>query len=203
MVGGDAAYGGDEHEDEDEDVEELFEDDSAEDGGGRGTEVVGVGEDAHDVADAEGEDVVGGERGHEDASADEEMLLDGARPERHHLAPANAAKGVAGEGEAEDAEDPRGMNEAQCEDLIEGDSAEGVPEEEGADEHAGDGLQQIASAGGLSRRAHAGTWPGRLSRGRWRVAQRRGWLEGRCNMQLRLYLLVLRLRLLERRTTLE
>ena len=145
---GDAAYGGDEHQDEDEDVEQFFEDDGAEDGGGRGAEIAGVGEDAHDVADAERKDVVGGERGHEDAGADEEMVADGARAARHHLGPADAAQSVAGEGEAEDAEDPYRMDEAQGENLIEGDSAEGVPEEEGADEQAGDGLQQIAAAAG-------------------------------------------------------
>src|SRR5260370_21879655 len=59
MRRGDAAYGGDEHQDEDEDIEEFFEDDGAENDGGRGAEVAGVGEDAHDVADAQGEDVVG------------------------------------------------------------------------------------------------------------------------------------------------
>ena len=106
MRRGDAAYGGDEQEDEDEDVEEFFEDDGAEDDGGRGAEVAGVGEDAHDVADAQGKDVVGGERGHEDAGADEEVGADGARAAGHHLGPADAAQGVAGEGEAEDTEDP-------------------------------------------------------------------------------------------------
>ena len=79
MRRGDAADGGNEHQDEDEDVEEFFENDGTEDGGGRGSEIAGVGEDAHDVADAERKDVVGGERGHEDAGADEEMVSEGAR----------------------------------------------------------------------------------------------------------------------------
>ena len=117
MRRGDAAHGGDEHQHEDEDVEEFFEDDGAEDGGGRGAEIAGVGEDAHDVADAERQDVVGGERGHEDAGADEEMSSDGAPAAGHHLGPANAAQGVAGESEAEDTEDPCGMGDAQGEDL--------------------------------------------------------------------------------------
>ena len=73
MWRGDAAYSGDEHQDEDEDVEEFFEDDGAEDDGGRSSQVAGVGKDAHDVADAEGKDVVGGERGHQDAGAEKEV----------------------------------------------------------------------------------------------------------------------------------
>ena len=51
------------------------------------------------------------------------------------------------------------MYDAQGEDLVEGDSAEGVPEEEGADEQTGDGLEQVAAAAGCGRSAHAGTWP--------------------------------------------
>src|SRR5260370_42380880 len=96
MRRGDAAYGGDEHQDEDKDVEEFFEDDGAEDDGGRGAEVARVGEDAHDVADAQGKNVVGGQRGHEDAGADEEVGAEGALPARHHLGPADAAPGGAG-----------------------------------------------------------------------------------------------------------
>jgi hypothetical protein len=157
MRRGDAAYRGDEHQDEDEDVEEFFEDDRAEDDGGRGAEIARVREDAHDVADAQGEDVVGGERGHEDAGADEEVTAEGASRAGHHLAPAHTAQGVAGEGEAEDAEDPCGMYCAQSEDLVERDSAEGVPKEEGADEQAGNGLQQVAIACGCD--AHARTRP--------------------------------------------
>jgi hypothetical protein len=42
------------------------------------------------------------------------------------------------------------MCEAKSEDLVEGDSAEGVPEEEGADEEAGNGLVKIAAAPGWS-----------------------------------------------------
>src|SRR5258708_87873 len=80
------------------------------------------------------EDVGGGERGQEDTGGDEEVLADGACAARHHLGPADAAQGVAGEGEADDTEDPFGMHETQREDLVEGDSAEGVPEEEEADE---------------------------------------------------------------------
>src|SRR6266702_4251625 len=109
MRRGDAAYGGDEHQDKDKDVEEFFEDDGAEDDGGRGAEVAGVGEDAHDVADAQGENVVGCEGGHEDTGADEEVSADGTSRARHHLGPADAAQGIAGEGEAEDAEDPGRM----------------------------------------------------------------------------------------------
>ncbi len=171
---GDAAYGGDEHQDEDEDVEELFEDDGAEDDGGRDAEVVGVGEDAHDVADAEGKDVVGGERGHEDAGADQEVGADGAGAAGHHLGPANAAESVAGEGEGEDADDPWRMGKAQGEDLGEGDSAEGVPEEEGTDEQAGDGLEEIAAGSGCGGGGHAGTQSSEM---RGPVLQGSDWFE--------------------------
>ena len=47
------------------------------------------------------------------------------------------------------------MDGTQSEDLVEGDSAEGIPEEEGADEQAGDGLQQVAVAAGCGYGAHA------------------------------------------------
>ena len=141
MRRGDTANGRDEHQNEDKDVEKFFEDDGAENCGGRGAEVASVGEDAHNVADAQGKDVVGGERGHQDASADEKVCAEGARTAGHHLAPANAAQGVAGDGEAEDAEDPDRMRRAQSEDMSEGDSAEGIPEKEGADEQTGDCLQ--------------------------------------------------------------
>src|SRR5205823_14127944 len=116
MRRGDAAYGGDEHEDENEDVEEFFENDGAENDGGRGAEIAGVGEDTHDIADAEGENVVGGKGGHEDASADEEVGADGTFSARHHLGPADAAEAVAGECEAEYAEEPCGMYGAKRED---------------------------------------------------------------------------------------
>ena len=92
----DAAYGGDEHQDEDEDVEEFFKDNGTEDDGGRGAEITGVGEDAHDVADAQGEDVIRCQRGHEDAGADEEVGAKRALFAWHHLGPANAPQGVAG-----------------------------------------------------------------------------------------------------------
>jgi hypothetical protein len=169
MRGSDAAYGADKHQDEDEDVEELFEDHGAEDDGGRGVEVAGIGEDAHDVADAQGKDVVGGERGHEDPGADTEVSTEGTLTAGHHLAPADAAKGVTGEGEAEDAENPCGMRYAQGEDMGEGDSAEGVPEEKGADEQAGDGLHQVAVAAGFGCGGHAGNQPSEQG---WGVAMR-------------------------------
>jgi hypothetical protein len=143
----DAANGRDEEKNEDEDVEEFFEDDGAENGGGGCVEVIRVSEDAHDVADAEGENIVGGERGHEDAGADLEVALDGASAARHHLAPTETAQAVTGEGEADDAKDPCGMDETESKDLVEGDSAEGVPKEEGADEQAWNGLIEIAAFG--------------------------------------------------------
>jgi len=175
---GDAAYRGDEHEDEDEDVEELFEDDGAEDCGRRGVEIARVGEDAHYVADAQRKDVVGGERGHQDARTDEEVSPDGEDSPGHHLTPADATQGVAGEGKAKNAEDPRRMFEAEGEDLIERDSAKGVPEEEGADEQARDGLQQVALFGGRGCSAHAGTLLSLLDLGRLGVMQEPGWFEG-------------------------
>ena len=148
MRSGDTTDCGDEDEDEDEDVEEFFEDDGAKRDGGRSAEVVGVGEDAHDVADAQGKDVVGSERGHENACADEEVSAEGTRTARHHLGPADATQSVAGEGETQNAEDPYRMDRAEGEDVGEGDSAEGVPEKEGADEQAGNGLKQVAAIAG-------------------------------------------------------
>jgi len=133
---GDVAYGRDKHQDQDEDVEELFKDDGAEDDGGRGAQVVRVGEDAHDVADAQRQDVVGGERGHEDAGADFEVVAEGPRAAGHHLRPTDAPESVARGGEAEDAEDPGRMGDSQGDDLAEGDSAKGVPKKEDADEEA-------------------------------------------------------------------
>ncbi|MDE1177403.1 MAG: hypothetical protein PW789_12495 [Edaphobacter sp.] len=127
----------------DEDVEELFEDDGREDGRGRGSEIGGVGEDTHDVADAEGQDVVGGQRGHQDAGADLKAGAAGA----HHAGPAKAAQGVAGEGEAEDTGDPDWVLEAERAELGGVDSTEGIPEEEGADEKARDGFDEITAAG--------------------------------------------------------
>ncbi len=125
-----AAHGGDEDEADDEDVEELFEDDGGEDGGGGGTEIAGVGKDAHDVADAEGEDVVGGHGGHEHSGAGLEAGAAGT----HHAGPADAAQRVADDGEADDAGDPGGMLEAEGAELRGVDAAEGIPEEKGADE---------------------------------------------------------------------
>ena len=78
------------------------------------------------------------------------------------MSPADAAEGIASEGETEDAEDPCGMNGAECEDLIEGDSAEGVPEEKGTDEKAGDGLVEVTGLGGRGGGVHAETGPGLL-----------------------------------------
>jgi hypothetical protein len=121
-------------------------------------EAARVSEDAHDVADAQRKDVVGGERGHQDARTDEEVSPDGEDPARHHLTPADTTQGIAGECKTENAEDPRRMFEAEGEDLIEGDSAEGVPEEEGADEKTGNGLRQVAAGAGCGGGAHAGTW---------------------------------------------
>jgi hypothetical protein len=99
------------------------------------------------------------------------VCADGTRSTRDHLGPADAAKGVTGECEAEDAEDPCGMYGAQGENLSEGDSSEGVPEEEGADEETGDGLEQVAAGSGCGG-AHADT---RLNEARWRFLGESDW----------------------------
>ena len=134
---------GDEEKNEDEDIEEFFEDDGGKDGGRRSSEVAGVGEDAHDVADAEGHDVVGRERGHENASADGKARSGGT----HHLGPSHATQGVAGDGEADDTSYPTGMNQAKRAYLFKRDAAKGVPEEEGADEQTRYRFEEIAAAG--------------------------------------------------------
>ena len=146
------AHEGDEEKDQREDVEQLFKDDGAEDGRRRGSEIARVGEDAHDVADAQGQDVVGGQRGHQDAGADTETSPGGA----HHVSPSDAAQGVAGEGEDEDTDDPDRVHEPQSADLGEGDAFEGVPEEKSADYQSRNGLEEIAAAG----RGHAATASG-------------------------------------------
>lgn len=65
------------------------------------------------------------------------------------------------------------MREAEGEDLVEGDSAEGVPEEEGADEQAGDGLVQIAAgAAGCGGDAHADT---RVDQEMWGRMEETSW----------------------------
>ena len=140
----------DEEADEDEDVEELFEQDGGEDNGGGRLEVGGVREDAHDVADAEGQDVVGGERGHEDAGAGE----DGGSGGAHHAMPAEDAERVADDAEGDEAGDPDGRDEVEGAELVGRDALaavvagpEGVPEEEGADEETGEGLEDLADGG--------------------------------------------------------
>ena len=131
----------DEKADQDEDVEELLEDDGGEDDGRCGLEVGRVGEATHDVADAEGQDIVGGERGHEDAGAGEAGCAGGA----HHAVPAEDAHRVADDAEADEAEDPDGGDDVEGAKLVGGDAEvfsgfgveprpEGVPKEEGTDE---------------------------------------------------------------------
>jgi hypothetical protein len=81
------------------------------------------------------------------------VVAEGTAVVRHHLAPANATQGVAGKSEADDSEDPCRMSSAESAELVKMDVVEGVPEEEGADEQAWDGLQQVAAIGGGT---HAG-----------------------------------------------
>ena len=69
------------------------------------------------------------------------------------------------------------MGGMQGEDVVEGDSAEGVPEEESADEKAGNGLQKVAATGGRGGGAHAGTRRSGLSQGRWEITQYSDWSE--------------------------
>lgn len=68
------------------------------------------------------------------------------------------------------------MRGAQREDLGEGDSAEGVPEEEGTDEETGDGLQQVSALVDCRCSSHADT---PRCKGRCEVAREAGWVSGR------------------------
>ena len=67
------------------------------------------------------------------------------------------------------------MGGTQGEDLGEGDSAERVPEEEGTDEQAGDGLEEVAAGSGCGG-AHAGTLKNEV---RWTVLRESDWWERR------------------------
>jgi hypothetical protein len=72
------------------------------------------------------------------------------------------------------------MCDAKGEDLGKGDSAKGVPEEEGADEQARDGFEQVAAGGGCGSGVHAGTWESEVRT----VLRESDWCGRRYNMQL-------------------
>jgi len=65
-----ASHKGGKEKNEDKDVEKLFEDDRTEDDRRRCPEVGSIGKDAHNVANPEGQDIIGGDRGHKNSGAD-------------------------------------------------------------------------------------------------------------------------------------